>query len=77
MTIEPTVAGIPQMGYGTWNRPGDEAYNGVIWALEAGCRYTVSLASSKHQSQIGKFATSLGSRKSITGGITSQSGNLH
>jgi len=39
MIIEPTVAGIPQMGYGTWNRPGDEAYNGVIWALEAGCRH--------------------------------------
>ena len=27
------------MGYGTWNRPGDEAYQGVIWALEAGCRH--------------------------------------
>jgi 2,5-diketo-D-gluconate reductase B len=39
MTTEPTVAGIPQMGYGTWNRPGDEAYQGVIWALEAGCRH--------------------------------------
>jgi len=39
MTIEPTVSGIPQMGYGTWNRPGDEAYNGVIRALEAGCRH--------------------------------------
>lgn len=33
------VAGIPQMGYGTWNRPGDEAYRGVVWALEAGCRH--------------------------------------
>lgn len=39
MNSEPSVAGIPQMGYGTWNRPGDEAYNGVIWALEAGCRH--------------------------------------
>ncbi|MBM7048994.1 MULTISPECIES: aldo/keto reductase [Rhizobium] len=39
MTTEPTVAGIPQMGYGTWNRPADEAYQGVIWALEAGCRH--------------------------------------
>lgn len=39
MTTEPSVAGIPQMGYGTWNRPGDEAYQGVIWALEAGCRH--------------------------------------
>ncbi len=36
---EPMVGDIPQMGYGTWNRPGDEAYQGVIWALEAGCRH--------------------------------------
>ncbi|MGO8656878.1 aldo/keto reductase, partial [Rhizobium ruizarguesonis] len=33
------VAGIPQMGYGTWNRSADEAHQGVIWALEAGCRH--------------------------------------
>ena len=39
MNTEPMVSGIPQMGYGTWNRPGDEAYQGVIWALEAGCRH--------------------------------------
>jgi 2,5-diketo-D-gluconate reductase B len=39
MTTEPMVAGIPQMGYGTWNRSADEAYQGVIWALEAGCRH--------------------------------------
>jgi 2,5-diketo-D-gluconate reductase B len=39
MTSEPTVAGIPQMGYGTWNRPADEAYQGVVWALEAGYRH--------------------------------------
>jgi 2,5-diketo-D-gluconate reductase B len=39
MQSEPVVAGIPQMGYGTWNRPGDEAYHGVVWALEAGCRH--------------------------------------
>src|SRR5690606_17432885 len=39
MDNEPTVAGIPQMGYGTWNRPGDEAYHGVVWALAAGCRH--------------------------------------
>lgn len=39
MHSEPMVAGIPQMGYGTWNRPGDEAYHGVVWAIEAGCRH--------------------------------------
>ncbi|WSH30953.1 aldo/keto reductase (plasmid) [Rhizobium beringeri] len=39
MTKEAMVAGIPQMGYGTWNRSADEAHQGVIWALEAGCRH--------------------------------------
>ncbi|KOF17164.1 aldo/keto reductase [Ensifer adhaerens] len=39
MTIEATVSGIPQIGYGTWNRSAEEAYQGVIWALEAGCRH--------------------------------------
>lgn len=39
MHSEPMVSGIPQMGYGTWNRPGAEASNGVRWALEAGCRH--------------------------------------
>lgn len=39
MADEPMVGDIPQMGYGTWNRPGDEASNGVLWALEAGCRH--------------------------------------
>jgi len=34
-----TIDGIPAMGYGTWNRPGEEAFNGVTWALEAGCRH--------------------------------------
>lgn len=36
---EKSVNSIPQMGYGTWNRPDDEAYRGVLWALEAGCRH--------------------------------------
>lgn len=38
-TKEKSIGGIPAMGYGTWNRPGDEAANGVTWALEAGCRH--------------------------------------
>lgn len=31
--------GIPQIGYGTWNRDGDAAYEGVINALEVGYRH--------------------------------------
>jgi 2,5-diketo-D-gluconate reductase B len=30
---------IPQIGYGTWNRPDDAAYNGTLAALEAGYRH--------------------------------------
>lgn len=33
------VGAIPAMGYGTWNLPAQEAFNGVLWALEAGCRH--------------------------------------
>ena len=36
---EKTISGIPAMGYGTWNRSGEEAVKGVTWALEAGCRH--------------------------------------
>ena len=38
-TNEVMINSIPAMGYGTWNRPGDDAANGVTWALEAGCRH--------------------------------------
>ncbi|SLN50592.1 aldo/keto reductase [Pseudooctadecabacter jejudonensis] len=30
---------IPQIGYGTWNRPESAAYDGVVAALEAGYRH--------------------------------------
>lgn len=30
---------IPSIGYGTWNRPGEKAYQGTIAALEAGYRH--------------------------------------
>lgn len=30
---------IPQIGYGTWNRPGEAAYRGTLAALEAGYRH--------------------------------------
>ena len=30
---------IPQIGYGTWNRPEDAAYRGTLAALEAGYRH--------------------------------------
>lgn len=51
---EKTVAGIPQMGYGTWNRPGDEAYNGVVWAIEAGCRHIDTAQGYNNEDEVGR-----------------------
>ncbi len=39
MTAAKSTGPIPSIGYGTWNRSGDEAYSGVLWALEAGYRH--------------------------------------
>ena len=33
------IGGIPTLGYGTWNRRGEEAVRCVTWALEAGYRH--------------------------------------
>lgn len=51
---ERTVSGIPQMGYGTWNRPGDAAFNGVIWALEAGYRHIDTAQGYDNEQEVGR-----------------------
>lgn len=51
---EKRVNGILQMGYGTWNRDGDEAYNGVLWALEAGCRHIDTAQGYNNEELVGK-----------------------
>jgi 2,5-diketo-D-gluconate reductase B len=33
------IGPIPQIGYGSWNRPGQECYDGVRMALDAGYRH--------------------------------------
>lgn len=48
------IGPIPQIGYGTWNRPGDEAYNGVLWALEAGYRHIDTAEGYKNEEFVGK-----------------------
>lgn len=60
MDNEPTVAGIPQMGYGTWNRPGDEAYHGVVWALEAGCRHIDTAQGYDNEQEVARAIKSSG-----------------
>ena len=39
MTSVTSIGPIPQIGYGTWQRDGDEARRCVLWALEAGYRH--------------------------------------
>ena len=48
------VGPIPQLGYGTWNRAGDDAYNGVIWALEAGYRHIDTAEGYKNEEHVGR-----------------------
>ncbi len=51
---EKLIGTIPQMGYGTWNHEGDEAYNGVIWALEAGCRHIDTAQGYRNELEVGR-----------------------
>lgn len=48
------IGPIPQLGYGTWNRDGDDAYNGVIWALEAGYRHIDTAEGYKNEEHVGR-----------------------
>lgn len=48
------IGPIPQLGYGTWNRAGDDAYNGVIWALEAGYRHIDTAEGYKNEEHVGR-----------------------
>ncbi len=52
-TSEKRVGAIPAMGYGTWNRTGDEARNGVTWALEAGCRHIDTAQGYGNEAEVG------------------------
>ena len=54
MTDVKMIGPIPQIGYGTWNRDGDEAYNGVIWALEAGYRHIDTAEGYKNEEHVGR-----------------------
>lgn len=36
---QPMIGPMPQIGYGTWNRPDRECYEGVVAAIEAGYRH--------------------------------------
>lgn len=51
---EKLINTIPQMGYGTWNRSPEEAYQGVLWALEAGCRHIDTAQGYQNEEAVGR-----------------------
>src|SRR5690606_986559 len=53
MTPRTTAAGVPLMGYGTWNRNDQETYQGVLWALEAGYRHIDTAAAYHNEKAVG------------------------
>ena len=54
MTDIAMIGPLPQIGYGTWNRPGDEAYRGVVDALEIGYRHIDTAEGYKNEEFVGK-----------------------
>lgn len=48
------IGPIPQLGYGTWNHPGDECYRGVLSALEVGYRHIDAAEGYRNEEFVGK-----------------------
>lgn len=55
-----SINGIPQIGYGTWNRPDEECYNGVKMALEAGYRHIDSAEGYNNEEFTGRAIADVG-----------------
>ncbi|MEM9788161.1 MAG: aldo/keto reductase, partial [Pseudomonadota bacterium] len=51
---------IPQIGYGTWNRPGEEAYRGTLAALEAGYRHLDCAEGYENEAFVGRAIADTG-----------------
>lgn len=58
-----TAGSIPRIGYGTWNRNGEAAYNGVRWALEAGYRHVDTAEAYKNEAEVGRAIADGGLRR--------------
>jgi 2,5-diketo-D-gluconate reductase B len=48
------IGPIPQIGYGTWKRLGEEAYNCVRWALDAGYRHIDTAEAYGNEADVGR-----------------------
>lgn len=51
---------IPQIGYGTWNRDGDQGYRGVIDALEIGYRHIDTAEGYGNEDYVGRAIAASG-----------------
>lgn len=52
--VDNTNSRIPKIGYGTWNRPGQQAYQGVLWALELGYRHIDTAQGYNNEQDVGR-----------------------
>ena len=48
------VGPMPQIGFGTWNRTGNAAYQSVLWALETGYRHVDTAESYGNEAEVGR-----------------------
>lgn len=49
-----TINGIPQMGFGTWKRKGEEGYRTMLAALEAGYRHIDTAQAYENEAEVGR-----------------------
>ncbi len=64
MTQIKNIGPIPQLGFGTWNRDGDEAYNTTLWALEEGYRHIDTAEGYKNEEHVGRAIAESGLKRS-------------
>lgn len=57
------IGPIPQLGFGTWNRNGDEACNTTLWALEAGYRHIDTAEGYNNEEHVGRAIAESGLRR--------------
>ena len=51
---------IPQIGYGSWNRPGEQAYQGTLTALEVGYRHLDCAEGYENEEFVGRAIADVG-----------------
>ena len=54
MTMIKNIGSIPQLGFGTWNHNGDDAYNVTRWALDVGFRHIDTAEGYNNEEYVGR-----------------------